>query len=36
MLGFAPPTAGAARREFEFNPDKARVRDEKTVEGYTG
>jgi hypothetical protein len=25
-----------ARREFEFNPDKARVRDEKTVEGYTG
>jgi hypothetical protein len=25
-----------ARREFGFNPDQARVRDEKTVEGYTG
>jgi hypothetical protein len=25
-----------ARREFGFNPDEARVRDEKTVEGYTG
>ena len=25
-----------ARREFGFTPDEARVRDEKTVEGYTG
>jgi Protein of unknown function (DUF2630) len=25
-----------ARREFGFNPDEARLRDEKTVEGYTG
>lgn len=25
-----------ARREFGQNPDEARVRDEKTVEGYTG
>lgn len=25
-----------ARREFGLNPDDARVRDEKTVEGYTG
>jgi hypothetical protein len=25
-----------ARREVGFNPDEARVRDEKTVEGYTG
>ena len=25
-----------ARREFGFNPDEARVRNEKTVEGYTG
>jgi hypothetical protein len=25
-----------ARREFGFNPDEARPRDEKTVEGYIG
>jgi hypothetical protein len=25
-----------ARREFGQNPDEARVRDEKTVEGYSG
>ena len=25
-----------ARREFGFNPDEARLRDKKTVEGYTG
>jgi hypothetical protein len=25
-----------ARREFGFDPDEARVREEKTVEGYTG
>lgn len=25
-----------ARREFGLNPDEARVRDAKTVEGYTG
>ena len=25
-----------ARREFGMNPDDARVRDEKTVRGYTG
>ncbi len=25
-----------ARREFGLNPDEARVRDEKTVEGYIG
>jgi|SRR5690242_14504348 uncharacterized protein DUF2630 len=25
-----------ARREFGFNPDEASVRDEKTVENYTG
>jgi Protein of unknown function (DUF2630) len=25
-----------ARREFGQNPDEARLRDEKTVEGYTG
>jgi hypothetical protein len=25
-----------ARREFGLDPDAARVRDEKTVEGYTG
>ncbi|MBU6507555.1 MAG: DUF2630 family protein [Alphaproteobacteria bacterium] len=25
-----------ARREFGFNPDDAHVRDEKTVEGYSG
>ena len=25
-----------ARREFGFDPDEARIRDEKTVEGYLG
>jgi len=25
-----------AKREFGLDPDEARVRDEKTVEGYTG
>ena len=25
-----------ARREFGFDPDEAKVRDEKTVEGYIG
>jgi hypothetical protein len=25
-----------AKREFGFNTDEAKVRDEKTVEGYTG